>query len=143
MLYEGDQFYPLDKNDNDDLSLNNKNILNDIKKLDKGYHKVHRALNKIWVDGKYYKNISVECYSSSDTGNKIRNAITGYRTSYKVGSPDEDYFFKVKLCTSNVKNGSGHLYYDSPEQFERHQYCIVNKNIKEEWYKRQILSKSR
>lgn len=142
MIYEEDHFHPLEKNENDELSINNKNVLNDIKKLDTGYHKITRKLNKVWIDGKYYKNINFECYTSSDTGNKIRNAVTGYRTAYKVGSIDEDMFFKVKLLNNSVKKGSGHLFYDSPEQFEKHQYSILNQHVKEQWYNKQIKTKT-
>jgi hypothetical protein len=135
MIYEDDHFHPLEKNAVDDVSVNNKDALYNIKKMDKGYHKINRKMNKVWVDGKYYKNITIELYSSGENGSRIRNAISGYRTNSKIGSSDEDSFFKVKLVNSKC---SGHLFYDSPEQYEKHQYCLLNSNIKEAWYKKQI-----
>jgi len=140
MYYEEDHFHPAEKNDHDinSLNLRDKDYLNNLKSLDKGYNKVHRTFNKVWSDGKFYKNINYEFYTSSDVGNKIRNAITGYRTNYKVGSSDEDLFFKVKIVDGNCKKGSGNLYYDSPEQYEKHQFCIVNTYVKEMWHKKHI-----
>lgn len=140
MIYEEDYFNSLEKIDFDD-QLNNKNIINDIKSLDKGYHKVKRKLNKVCIDGKYHKNIIIEFYVSGDTGNKIRNAITGYRSSYKVGSADEDIFFKVKMVNGESKKGYGCLFYDSPEQFEKHQFSILSQGVKERWYNKQITNK--
>jgi hypothetical protein len=138
MIYEEDHFHPLVTNELDD-QYNNKNILNDIKSLDKGYHKVKRNLNKICIDGKYHKNIFIEFYVSGDTGNKIRNAITGYRSCYKVGSVDEHIFFKVKMVNGECRKGTGYgsLFYDSPEQFEKHQFSILKQEVKDEWYKKQ------
>jgi hypothetical protein len=142
MIYEEDHFHPLEKNEFDD-QLNNINILNDIKSLDKGYHKVKRNLNKVCMDGKFHKNVTIEFYVSGDTGNKIRNAVTGYRSSYKVGSDDEDSFFKVKMVNGECRKGSGSLFYDSPEQFEKHQFSILSQGVKEDWYKKQIKNKSK
>ena len=136
MIYENDHFHPLEKNEIDDNSLNNKDTLNNIKKMDRGYNKISRNLNKVWVDGKFYKNINIEFYSSFENG-YIRNAITGLRSNGKVGSREENCYFKVKMTSNITKKGSGILFYDSPEQFEKHQYCILSTNIKENWFKNQ------
>jgi len=133
MIYENDPFHPLEKNEFDDYSVNNKDLLNNIKKMDRGYKKIIRKINKIWVDGKYYKNINIELYFTLENG-YIRNAITGIRCSSKVGSKEESEYFKVKM-------GSGILFYESPEQFEKHQYCILSTGNKEKWYKNKINSK--
>jgi hypothetical protein len=136
MIYEHDHFHPLEKNEIED-TLNNNDALNNLKKMDKGYQKVSRKLNKVWVDGKYYKNITIEFYCSSENG-YIRNAITGYRSRVKVGSSEEDTYFKVKMASGECKKNSGVLFYDSPEQFEKHQFVILKLPIKEQWYNKQI-----
>jgi hypothetical protein len=141
MYYEDDHFHPGEKNELDNISVNNKNILLDIKKMDKGYNKIKRKLNKLWVDGKYYNTVYIEYYSSGDNGSRIRNAVTGFRMNEKVGSVGEDLFFKVKLINGHYKKGSGNLFYDSPEQYEKHQFCVLDANIKEMWYKKQIQAK--
>lgn len=140
MIYEEDHFHPSEKNEFDDQY--NKNIINDLKSLDKGYHKVKRNLNKVCMDGKYHKHIILEFYVSGDTGNKIRNAVTGYRSSCKIGSSDEDSFFKVKMVNGECRKGSGFLFYDSPEQFEKHQFSILSQEVKEDWYKKQLKNKT-
>ena len=136
MIYEHDHFHPLEKNEIED-TLNNNDALSNLKKMDKGYQKVSRKLNKVWVDGKYYKNVNIEFYCSSENG-YIRNAITGYRSRGKVGSSEEDTYFKVKMASGECKKNSGVLFYDSPEQFEKHQFVILKLPIKEQWYNKQI-----
>ena len=136
MIYEHDHFHPLEKNEIED-TLNNNDALNNLKKMDKGYQKVSRKLNKVWVDGKYYKNITIEFYCSSENG-YIRNAITGYRSRVKVGSCEEDTYFKVKMASGECKKNSGVLFYDSPEQFEMLQFVILKLPINEQWYNKKI-----
>ena len=137
MIYENDHFHPLEKNEIEETSNNNNDILNNLKKMDRGYHKVTRKINQVWVDGKYYKNTPIEFYSSSENG-YIRNAITGYRSRVKVGTKDEDTFFKVKIASGECKKNSGMLFYDSPEQFEKHQFTILKLEVKEKWYNKQL-----
>jgi len=140
MYYEDDIFNPNNVNYENDID--NKNIMNnilfDIKQMDKGYHKTEQFFNKVWKDGKFYKNISVEMYTSGDVGTKIRNAVTGQRYDYKVGSRSEDLLFKVKNVSGKLAKDSRHLFYDNPEQYENHQYVTVSSNIKEKWYNKNI-----
>jgi hypothetical protein len=106
----------------------NKKLIEDHKKLDKNYHKI-----KI-VAGSFTKK-ELEIYTSStNPGASIRNAITGVKfPQYKIGSPAEDLFFKVKLTSHDLKGDEGALFYDSPEQYERHFLCSVDTAIKEKW----------
>lgn len=88
-----------------------------------------------------HKKIEVVAYASSSTpGSKIRDAITGGRDSrFKVGSSDEDLFFKVGMAVSHVgfekdKNKTETiLFFDNPEQYERHMHMTVSPAIKESW----------
>ena len=100
--------------------------LEDIKRLDKGYNKVFRKKN-----GKQY---SVEYYATSlSPGRKIRNAINGAYTNCLVGSYDEDLFFKLRLLTDKCDEDLTTLYYDSPEQYEKHFNDVISDEIKEKW----------
>jgi hypothetical protein len=94
------------------------------KMADPGYFK-----HKYTVKG---KPVTIEYYFTPiDPDRIIRNAVTGqYETGYKTGSRNRDMFFKV--VTGNCSK-SHHLYYDSPEQFERHFHTTVSPTIKEEW----------
>jgi hypothetical protein len=64
----------------------------------------------------------------------IRDAITGYKHhEYRVGSWHEDLFFKVIETSGNVGKGLFCLYYDSPEQYERHMKGTVSDTVKRTW----------
>jgi len=128
------------KEDDDTVTLcssNNyrPNISHDIH--DKGYHQVHR---KKIPRGKF----TLEYYETSmHPETRIRNAVTGNRyrddhpkMKYLVGSRQEDVFFKVTISNGENGNNPIHLYYDSPEQFEKHQKTIVSQPTKEKWLKK-------
>lgn len=97
---------------------------------DAGYNKVRRALS-----GKK-NNVFVEFYETSSTPNMyIRDAISGaIRSPYRTGSPDEDLFFSVRLATGESRHGGGaNLFYDNPEQYERHFQTSIPDSIKDRW----------
>ena len=57
-------------------------------------------------------------------GNLIRNAVTGIPEYDRVGGAmAEDQYFKVRYAGNDSTNNPDTLYYDSPEQFERHMNC--------------------
>jgi len=101
-----------------------RKIMEQYKKLDKGYYKY-----KIFVNGELQK---IESYSTPLHSNAlIRHAVDGIRCPHRVGSKHEDLYFKVSDTTT--ENGPRRLYYYSPEEFERHQYVTVSQSIKEDW----------
>jgi hypothetical protein len=61
----------------------------------------------------------------------IRDAVTGNYEKAKVGRLDEDLYFKVKI--SNGNDSDGHLYYNSPEEYERHWHTSLPLAIKQTW----------
>ena len=78
-------------------------------------------------------------------GNKIVNAITGLRYmdedpkyKYVVGSIQEDLLFKTMISTGENGNNPSLLFYDSPEQFEKHQHMTLSQDIKEKWHKKRM-----
>jgi len=82
------------------------------------------------------KNTRLEYYVGSQViGTPIRNALTGiYEYNMKVGNRnDEAQYFKVKYAAANSTNNLDTLYYDSPEQFERHMHSKLNQHTKEKW----------
>lgn len=146
MQYEDDAFHP-SNNDFDDFqnvglsddfsesmsfttvnSNRKKTKKDDIKNQDKGYHNIKIPYG--------CKQIEIDVYSTPVTpGKPIRDAVTGSRMSkHLVGSQDENLYFKVALATGQLKNTEGHvLFYDSPEQFERHMRIKVSQEIKQKW----------
>jgi hypothetical protein len=91
----------------------------------------HRLVNK--VDGiKKYIDIYTTRYTP---GSSIRCAMTGhYFSEYKVGSCNEDYFFKVCLSGIIPECPFGKfLYYSSPNEYENHFNTEVTDETKYLW----------
>ena len=96
-------------------------------KLDPGYRCIGKK-NKL----EYFSTVS-------SPGTPIRNAITGVREyNLKVGNiVAESQFFKVHYAGNGITSviGPDTLFYDNPEQYERHMNCSVKPAIKEKWEK--------
>lgn len=85
------------------------------------------------------RSVPIEYYMTKYTpGTLIRNAISGIREhNLYVGKKEEYSFFKVKLALSDMgQDQYGTLFYNSPEEYERHFYTTVPQRLKEEWMER-------
>jgi hypothetical protein len=124
-----DTFSDSDSNTSNEVSKKQKKMLEEIKKMDKGYHKINITLNN--------KKKAIEVYSTSIfPGSKIRGAIGGsYYPGFKVGSRDEDLFFKIACSTGECKDNNI-CFFDTPEQFENHMHVAVDQSVKEKWYEK-------
>ena len=124
-----DDFSESGSSTSNELGKKQRKMLEEIKKMDKGYHKVYRLIDN--------KKKSIEFYSTNIfPGSKIRGAIGGsYYSGFKVGSKDEDLFFKIAMSTGECKDNNI-CFFDTPEQFEKHMQCIVSQVDKEKWYKK-------
>ena len=105
-------------------------LLTEFKKEEKGYHTIKRI-------GKKGKKTIFEFYETAIFPKTlIRNAVTGekYR-GYFVGTNDENLFFKVTDSSAELKNKDPFiLFYDNPEQWERHANVNCPTIIKNNWY---------
>ena len=101
----------------------------------KGHEKYIKGNGKCKIKKKIGKNKNIEwgVYGSGSQECQIRNAETGEYYKYKVGSFDEDLFFKVMISTGEVSSGPLTLFYDSPEHYERHQYLELDGLTKKRW----------
>lgn len=100
---------------------------NETKMADKGYYYYRKWYNQ--------KPLKVEMYDSGNSlGYRIRCPLTGSRLSARVGSNSEKDFFKVRWCGLNRLTPVT-LYYDSPEQYERHHKTSLPVTIKEKWWR--------
>ena len=68
----------------------------------------------------------------------IKNAVTGTFQGanaqyFKSGTKQEDLFFSVMFATGEVGPTGVALFYDSPEQYERHFFIEVPQQIKDRW----------
>lgn len=85
------------------------------------------------------RSVPIEFYMTKYTpGTLIRNAISGIREhNLYVGKKEEYSFFKVKLALLDMgQDQYGTLFYNSPEEYERHFYTTVPQRLKEEWMER-------
>ena len=94
-----------------DLDVINETLM-DAKAEDVGFNVISRRDS----GGKTKK---VEMYTSSGIGNFIRDAETGEYYNEKVGSKDEDLYFKISLSTGECtsKNNSSAMYFQSPAHY--------------------------
>jgi hypothetical protein len=95
------------------------------KQLDSGYYK-----RKVNINGITKK---IELYSTPILCNSfIRHAVSGSRCTHRSGSKYEDLYFTVIDTTCPGKDPR-HLYYYSPEEYERHQFIKLSPSTKEKW----------
>jgi hypothetical protein len=93
-----------------------------------GHHRI-----KIKINNDIFK---VEFFETGyQPGINIRNALTGAYYNHKTGTFDEYFYFKVVDACYSGKNPY-FLFYDSPEQFERHFFCSLPKETKRKWLER-------
>jgi hypothetical protein len=136
-------YYDNDNNDANSLNTNDRILeaKRQLQRNDKYFQRVTRTVLDMDAmvkndDGKeYYKKVHINLYGSGGLGTKIRNAVTGERYDYKVGSKEQDLFYSVALCTGeNGMKESLSLFYDSPEQYENHMFQKIDMTSKGNWY---------
>jgi hypothetical protein len=127
-----------------EYKLRQKKAVQAARMIDKYYDKHVLDFNNKWRDGKYYKQVTIETFGSGDIGTKIRNAVTGARYNFLVGSVNEDLFFKVTDASGRDERREPLiLFYDSPEQYENHQFVFVEQDLKQKWRERSLEAQKR
>lgn len=133
-MYNDDYYTAVDHNDNDnELTKKQEKALYDSIKQDRGLNVVTR---KVFSPKKgKIVNKQINVYTSSSAGSNIRDAETGEYYSNKVGTKDEDLFFKVILATGecNSPNGSSTLFYCSPQHYVSHLHEEINLETIAKW----------
>lgn len=85
------------------------------------------------------KRVRVEFFPTGTTPNLIiKHAATGKfqgfnNQFFRVGTKDEDLFFSVILATGELGQNMSVLFYDNPEQYERHFFTKVSQKMKDTW----------
>jgi len=111
---------------------NQKKMVEESKRADKDYYSYYIRQNN--------SRMRIEMFSTSaNIGSKIRDPMSGVRTNYRVGSTDEYTFFKVRM-TNFANKDIVTLFYDSPEQYEKHHKCVLSQSTKEQWYSKRIIN---
>lgn len=126
-----DKFSPLEPNDLDnEINFKGDSALKKSRLLNRGYHTIFR---NALINNKLLKAVEIGVYGSGCHESPIRNAETGEYYNYKVGTMDEDLFYKVMICTGEFEGGPLTLFYNSPEHYEKHQFAEVNNLAKKRW----------
>jgi hypothetical protein len=144
MPYE-EYYNPADENDanSDDFHTKNKSA-EELRSRDRLYQKFSKSVPMEWTDSKFQKRVVVQCFGSGQIGSRIRNAVTGQQYPYIVGSVDEDLLFKViDAVGRNGRKDPMFLFYDTPEQYENHQFIKLTQGIKERWYQKNLDARQR
>jgi hypothetical protein len=132
-MYQDDYFNPANPNDyNDDDLGQTHEVMKNLLKDDRG---LNTLIRKVQMDDGKIKNKRIKVFTSGSVGTRIRDAETGEYYPNKVGSKDEDLFFKVIISTGECKsaNGSNKLFYFSPQHYENHLYTDVHPEKVAEW----------
>uniref|UniRef100_A0A6C0KXN6 Uncharacterized protein n=1 Tax=viral metagenome TaxID=1070528 RepID=A0A6C0KXN6_9ZZZZ len=123
-----------DNNDNYSLGSGNKNKLSSFIE-DKRLFKLKRKN----YNGKFK---TVDVYASGPAGFTIRNALNGEAYSgYIVGTKSEDQFYSVIIATGETGKEPATLFYDNPEQYEKHMFQEISQKTKEMWYRKKLESR--
>lgn len=125
-MYSETYFNPSDPNDYD-----NDNAVKDIKR-DIG---LNTLIRKVKIDSGKIKSKRIRVFTTGDIGTQIRDAVTGEYYPNKVGTPDEDLFFKVTIATGecNSENGSNTAFYSSPHDYQKHLFATVHSELIVNW----------
>ena len=104
-----------------------KKMQDDVKRQDTGYFTIRRKVGSRYVKTDLYK-------TPLSYNFRIRNAVTGIYENAKVGTRASILHFKVALCTGESGNREpAHLYFSSPEQYEKYFGLKVTDKIKRDW----------
>jgi len=127
-----------------DTEIRDRRKMNELyKRMDKDYYSFKR--NVVSEDG--IRSEKVQVYSSPLlTNGFIRNAVTGIRMEHRVGSKYDDLYFRaMDVDPKNhtpLNSDPRKLFYDNPEQCERHLQVTIPKNVKETWLEKNLRARS-
>jgi hypothetical protein len=122
MDYDDNYYLQMEYDEADDIST--RSNMRKVKRFIEAEQETDKNAHKIRLQNKK----TITAYSSGDIGSHIRNAVTGrfYGKNYVVGTPVEDLLFRVGHFTGTETKK---LFFDSPDQYERHFCCNVEKDV--------------
>ena len=129
-------FDPSVKSHSDNDSVQSKKTKNKKEEIKAAIYTIKRKISP-----KKYQKINL-FNTSLQINSSIINAVTGFPCinddfkTYRVGSIHELLFFKVKFVSGECNTPCMTLFYDSPEQYERHMIKKLPQRLKQEHYER-------
>jgi len=145
-MYEDDRFNPAYNVDVNELDEIDKKRSADklLRESDMNYVRCRKSVTKEITKKngeviKVLKPIYYDLYGSGDIGHHIRHAITGFRTPHIIGSKDEDLYFVASDARGLTKTRQPLiLFFDSPEQYEKHCHVTVSERVKHAWQQKNM-----
>jgi hypothetical protein len=127
-------------NDGDDEDVVDSVLMRQVSRRNKKNDELLKEMDKGFAILKpHTKHPIAYFHTNSNPGSTIRNAVTGqYETGFKFGSANEDLFYKVGQM-SPTSSDLHILFYDSPEQFEKHFRTTVSAEAKSRWSEKSML----
>jgi hypothetical protein len=119
------RFLPIPENDEDSQS--SKSLL---KEFNNRKHSIVRK--NPHGRGKFF----ITAFETNYGNTFCVNARTNQPYDVKFGSKDEDRLFSVILATGETGQTPIILYYDNPEQYERHFNVFLSTGTKQRWHKK-------
>jgi len=134
--------------ENDVSSYDSESTLDTIMREQRHITKMYKQSDPDYYTYKHiveFKPKKVEAYSTNmSKPGYIRHAVSGARCPHRVGSREEDLYFKMRdafsMNTYNATYGPRKLYYYSPEECERHHNITISQSIKEDWMIKNLLA---
>lgn len=103
-----------------------------------GLHRIRREVPPKLREamGRHFIHVSV--YETSSTPDRrIRNAITGLYTPYRVGTYAENMYFKVSWAMgTDGRKDPVNLFFETPAEFEKHFLETLSDDVKRGWTRR-------
>lgn len=130
--------YREEYNENASVTSMNKKVNNILGSDVKGFIELKRT-------NKNGQNKKIGCFTTGLQGSSIRDAITGvYNYKHKVGSFDQDLYFSVIIATGETSSREPIiLYYESPEQYEKHFFLELDKQTKDKWAEKNLIARKK
>ena len=116
-----DRFLPIPENEEQE-------VVNVIKDINPRKHVLRRK-----IDG---TKVFITVFETNFSNTHAMNAITNIPYKVKFGSKEEDSLFSVIIATGETGQTPLILFYDSPEQYERHFSLVLSPKTKQRWHKK-------
>ena len=142
---DADSLYGPSSSDSQSITKKTRKEIEELKAADIGWRKIRISVkNKHNVNGRNLKK-DIEYYSTGyNPGTFIRCPISGHRTTFRVGTKDENMFYSVVMATGyNGQKTPDHLYYSSPDEYEKHWNITLNTEEKQRWYTKNLAERVR
>jgi len=116
-----DRFLPIPENEEHD-------VVNVIKDINPRKHVLRRKIDGV--------KVFITVFETNFSNTHAMNAMTNIPYKVKFGSKEEDSLFSVIIATGETGQTPLILFYDSPEQYERHFSLDLSAKTKQRWHKK-------